>query len=201
MIFKSNSAIIQLVTKNAAKRGDGEMYKNLQELMESLGGTESQNKVLEYIVENKNTEGFLTPGRLKITYRDLGVSSNVSLGSVTRAFVHWENAGVIHVQPGLNRRDPNTIQYLGPPLEMNDHPLFIIQKEFEELMKKQQDVQTSMEILASRIEFIIRSERDSPISIFREGMPKQVGEYKGKPIYIITNNTEIDNDIEVDGQE
>jgi len=165
-------------------------FNSLEEMMEELGGTEGHNKVLREIVRLKDTEGDFVPGKIQITYRDLAKKAGVSLGTVARAFIHWEHKGVIVVHAGANRRDPNTIQYQGVPPEDQENPLMIIKSEFDELTKLATMLSEQVVLMQKQLSHLIDRERTSEYSAFRDAKPVQIGDLNGKPIYILEDNME-----------
>jgi len=159
--------------------------RDLEEMMDAMDATDGYRKVLRYIVKEKDTSGEFEPGSMQISYRDLAKGADVSLGTVTRAFVHWEHQGVILVQSASNRREANIIQYLGPPLETDNHPLSPIVKELASLKKDAERLSEALSVVQHKIEHLIRELQNDELPVLKGQKLRRSGEIEGKIVYVL----------------
>ncbi len=90
----------------------------------------------------------------------------------------WEHAGVIAVQPGLNRRHPNTIRYLGLPMINKEHPLYLIKKDFDELSETVNKLYLGMNLMENKLNFMLKQEQKNDFSAFRKAKPEKNRGYR-----------------------
>lgn len=70
-------------------------------------------KILEHIVSEKNPPGKNVPGRLQKALIDIAKDVGVSVTTVHRSLDRLKAAGVIIVRPPTDKRMPNIIEYVG----------------------------------------------------------------------------------------
>jgi len=156
--------------------------------IEKLGGTPAYNEVLRIILKLKVPRGKDIPGMLGTTHRTLMNMAEVSLGTVGRALNFWQSMGVIVVHPSKSRHEPTTIEYLGLPQLILEHPLIPIMEELKNLILRAEDLADSLRVVESKVDQIIRDTQNNELSTFRKSKPIVYGETDdGRTLYVISD--------------
>lgn len=75
--------------------------------------TNSEKKVLDYIMRHKNPPGPDIPGRLQQSIIDIAKGAGVSVSTAHRTIDRLRTRGYFVVRPPIDKRQPNIIEYVG----------------------------------------------------------------------------------------
>lgn len=165
---------------------DDKVHAGFWDLVEELGGTKAYNNVLWAILHDKHPKGEDVPGITRISYRDLAKLVDVSLGTVGRALTFWQSVGVIVVHPSQSRHEPTTVEYLGLPQLILEHPMGPILEELKHLIQDAEGIARSLKVVESKIDRIIRDTQNNELAEFRKNKPVVVGKDDyGRNLYVL----------------
>jgi len=165
---------------------DDKAHVDFWNMVGELGGTEAYNSVLFAILHEKRPMGNDIPGITRVSYRDLAKLVDVSLGTVGRALTFWQSVGVIVVHPSQSRQEPTTIEYLGLPQLILEHPMGPILKELKDLIQTAEGLTRSLKVVENKIDRIIRDTQRNELSIFRKSKPVTFGKTDdGRTLYVL----------------
>lgn len=158
-------------------------YRDLQDMMNTLGATKSQKQLLNFIVKNKDSPGEFVTGKIQIAVRNIRDNLGVAMGTITRGLEFWQQKGVISIYAGEHRRAPNIIRYIGAPLTVEDDSFAYILDKLNTL----KDVINSMEAQLDAIKL----QRKSQPMLLTQAPTKVVGEVDGKILVAIAEPSEL----------